>query len=314
MLAFPYKTQAVRDLAWACFSPPLLCAARMPDAAANVADCRPQLTSSRRDWLARLDSDPQPLLVHLAGNSSHRLGVYFERLWHFFLQQDPAFDLVAHNLAVRDEGSTLGEFDVIYWCNERQRHCHLELAVKYFLGSRSGSRTRTTNASESRWCDWLGPNTRDRLDLKLRQLLGRQTVLGQHARARTLLRELGIGDMAREIAFKGYLFQAHDAPLPPPAGFNAQLAFCQWLPLRALPQFLVANRGEQYQLLPRMRWLSPVQAYSGEQFLGRSALRERLQSLASTQLVATVDDEGAETCRFFVTPDDWPVNNGQTSH
>lgn len=310
MSAFPYKTQAVRDLAWACFSPPLLCAAQLADAAANVTDCRPQLTSSRRDWLARLDSDPQPLLAHLAGNSSHRLGVYFERLWHFFLQQDPGFDLVAHNLAVRDGGATLGEFDVIYWCSERQRHCHLELAVKYFLGSR----TRTTNASESRWCEWLGPNTRDRLDLKLRQLLGRQTVLGQHPRARTLLRELGIGDMAREIAFKGYLFQRHDAPLPPPPGFNAQLAFGQWLPLRALPQFLVATPAEQFQLLPRMRWLSPVQACSGEQFLGRSTLRERLQSLASTQLVAAVDDEGRETCRFFVTPDDWPANDGQTSH
>jgi uncharacterized protein len=310
MSAFPYRTQAVRDLAWACFSPPLLCAAQMADAAANVADCRPQLTSSRRDWLARLDSDPQPLLAHLAGNSNHRLGVYFERLWHFFLEQDQAFDLVAHNLAVRDGGATLGEFDVIYWCNERQRHCHLELAVKYFLGSR----TRTSNASESRWCDWLGPNTRDRLDLKLRQLLGRQTVLGQHPRARTLLRELGIGDMAREIAFKGYLFQRHDAPLPPPRGFNSQLAFCQWLPLRALPQFLVATPAGQFHLLPRMRWLSPVQACSGEQFLGRSTLRERLQSLASTQLVAAVDDEGRETCRFFVTPDDWPANDGQTSH
>ena len=310
MSAIPYKTQAVRDLAWACFAPTLLRAAHLPGAGDNLTDCSPRLTSSRRDWLARLDVDPQPLLEHLAGIRSHRLGVYFERLWHFFLLQDPAFELVAHNLAVREGGATVGEFDVIYWCRERQRHCHLELAVKYFLGTR----IRTSGAAASRWCEWLGPNTRDRLDLKLRQLLGRQIGLGQQPCARRQLHELGIGDMAREIAFKGYLFQPHDDPLPPPPGFNPQLAFSRWLPLRALPQFLAATPEEQFQPLPRMRWLSPLQASGGEPFLGRSMLLERLQSLASAQLVAAVDDEGRETYRFFVTPDNWPANDGQTSH
>ncbi len=310
MSAFHYETQAVRDLAWACFSPPLLRAEQLPGNRANVTDCLPRLTAARLDWLARLDSRPEPLLAHLARNRSNRLGIYFETLWHFFLDQDAAFELVAHNLAVRDRGATLGEFDVIYWCRERQRHCHLELAVKYFLGSR----ILTTDEAESRWCEWLGPNTRDRLDLKLRQLLGRQTGLGQHPLARRQLRELGIGDMSREIAFKGYLFQPHSEPLPPPPGFNAQLAFSRWTPIGALSQFLAGLRAEQFQLLPRMRWLSPMRACPGEQFVGRSLLVERLQSLPSAQLVAAVDPDGGETCRFFVTPDHWPANEGRPNH
>jgi hypothetical protein len=120
--------------------------------------------------------------------------------------------------------------------------------------------------------------------------------------------------MAREIALKGYLFQPHGAPLPPPPGFNSQLQFSRWLHLRALPQFLVETPAEQFQLLPKMRWLSPLRAYSDEQFLGRSMLWERLQSLASAQLVAAVGGDGMEICRFFVTPDDWPNNDGQTNH
>lgn len=310
MSSFPYRTQAVRDLAWACFSPPLLHASKLPGSAEDLMDCQPRLTSSRLDWLAQLDIDPQPLLAHLARNSSHRLGVYFEKLWHFFLREDAAFELVAHNLAVRDGGATLGEFDIIYWCRERQQHCHLELAVKYFLGSRK----RSADESASRWCEWLGPNSRDRLDLKLRQLLGRQIGLGQHPRARKLLRETGIGDMAREIAFKGYLFQPNQAPLPPPVGFNSQLQFSRWLHLGNLPQFLRETPAQQFQVLPRMRWLSPVQADASEEFLSRSTLQERLQSLPAAQLVAAVGDDGRERCRFFVTPDDWPGNDGQTTH
>ncbi|MEE4145570.1 MAG: DUF1853 family protein [Halieaceae bacterium] len=306
MSAFPYQTQAVRDLAWACFWPPLLCAQYLPGKRETVADCRPRLTAARRDWLARLDRDPQPLLAHLAGNRSHRLGVYFERLWHFFLEQDAAFDLVAHNLAVRDRGTTVGEFDIIYWCRERQRHCHLELAVKYFLGSR----IHTPDEAASRWCEWLGPDTRDRLDLKLRQLLGHQTGLGQHPLARAQLRELGIGEMSREIAFKGYLFQAHGEPLPPPPGFNPELGFSHWVHLEGLRQFLAGIPAEQFQLLSKMRWLSPLRACKGEQFLGRSMLLERLQSQPGAQLVAAVDPDGLELCRFFVTPDDWPATAG----
>ena len=304
--AFNYRTQAVRDLAWACFSPTLLHTAQLAADGADVSDCCPHPSASRTNWLARLDRNPQPLLEHLAGYNSRRLGIYFESLWHFFLQQDPAFELVAHNLAVRDGSTTLGEFDVIYWCHERQRHCHLELAVKYYLGWRA----LNNNEPLSHCRDWVGPNSRDRLDLKLRQLLERQILLGQQPRSREQLHGLAIHDMAREVAIKGYLFQPRGAPLPPPPGFNSQLGFSQWLHLRTLPQFLQETEAEHFLLLPRMRWLSPVQAEPDEQFMSRSMLRERLQLPASAQLIAGVDRSGREACRFFVTPDNWPADRG----
>jgi len=107
MSSFPYRTQAVRDLAWACFSPPLLRASKLPGSGVDVVDCQPRLTSSRLDWLAQLDIDPQPLLAHLARNSSHRLGVYFEKLWHFFLREDAATIWQCGMAAPRSENSIL---------------------------------------------------------------------------------------------------------------------------------------------------------------------------------------------------------------
>ena len=204
MSRFPYHTQAVRDLAWACFSPGLLHSWEMADDGQNVADCGLSLTPARAHWLNELDRKPSALLEHLASKPGKRLGIYFERLWHFFLEQDPDTELVAHNLAVRDHGRTLGEFDIIYWCHQRQRHCHLELAVKFYLGKRQ----HTSVETRSHWQEWLGPNSRDKLNLKLDQLLQRQIRLGEHPVARECLAALGVFDPVPEISIKGYLFQS----------------------------------------------------------------------------------------------------------
>ena len=80
----------VRDLAWACFSPPLLHTQKLADDQHNVANCGLSLTPTRTAWLQQLDHNPGPLLDYLAQQSHTRLGLYFEQLWHFFLAQDPA--------------------------------------------------------------------------------------------------------------------------------------------------------------------------------------------------------------------------------
>ena len=131
---FPYRTREVRDLAWACFSPPLMLTAQLGIDSAGLVNCHLGMTTERAAWLAELDRDPSALLGFLADNTSGRLGIYFERLWQFFLQQDPQVELLAHNLPIHDSGRTLGEFDCLYHCHQRQCDVHLELAVKYYLG------------------------------------------------------------------------------------------------------------------------------------------------------------------------------------
>jgi hypothetical protein len=307
MSGFPYLTQAVRDLAWACFSPGLLHSWQLADDGHNVTDCGLSLSPARSQWLAQLDREPRALQVYLAAKPARRLGLYFERLWHFFLEQDPETDLITHNLAVRDHGRTLGEFDIIYWCRQRQRHYHLELAVKFYLGQR----LHTSVEPQSQWQEWLGPNTRDRLDLKLKHLLQRQIRLGEQPAARDRLAKLGVHDPVQEIAIKGYLFQpSHDA-LPAPFGYNSQCPLQRWYPLAALPESLGQVRSEYYLPQDKVRWLSPVQVQEEDELFSRSELVEQLQSLLTAspraRLVAAVDATGREHSRFFVTPNNWPA-------
>lgn len=303
---YSYQTQEVRDLAWACFSPSLMLASQWCTQGPPVTDCGLQLTPQRGAWLARLDRDPGPLREHLSLRAGRRLGIYFEHLWHFFLAQDPAVDLLAHNLPVYHGGQTVGEFDCIYFCRNRQRTVHLELAVKYFLSNRQS----TAGSAPSLCSEWLGPNAADRLDLKLTHLVNRQIRLAQHPAARQLLHSRGIAGLDREIEMKGYLFQSLRDPLHPPLGCNPEHALEYWLDIGQLESYLGESDANSYLLLPRMLWLSRVQNGAGQRGITASELRltlsERLAAGQLPLLVAALDDTGQEIRRFFVTGPTWP--------
>ena len=305
---YPYRTQEVRDLAWACFSPPLLHVQQLADDGYNIADCGLSLTPAREAWLLALDHNADDLLEHLEKRPTTRLGIYFERLWHFFLERDPGLELIAHNLPVHDEGRTLGEFDCLYYCHQRQRHFHLELAVKYYLAHRQSTTTETA----SHWYEWLGPNTHDRLDRKIEHLLQRQSRLSENPVARQRLQKLGIPEPAREIALKGYLFHSMTDPMPPPFGFNhdCQLNIYLTFPrLDAHLEQLDPHSSYGYLILPRANWLSAA-TMAPELALSRKQLTARLAvyfgERKTPQLVATVAPSGLEIQRFFVTASDWP--------
>jgi hypothetical protein len=310
MSIYPYQTREVRDLAWACFSPALMDTARLAGDQADVENCGFTLTPLRRAWLENLDRDASPLLTHLSVLHSRRLGVYFESLWHFFLAQDPEVELVAHNLPVTSDGRTLGEFDCIYFCRRRQRHVHLELAVKFYLGWRDAP----DKVSVSDWSDWLGPELRDRLDLKISHLLQRQIRLGEREPARQLLHKLGIHDLQREIEIKGYLFRPFRVSLPPPAAFNPGRALNNWLRLGALPEWHRELAAPQYLPLPRPEWLAPARLSGDRSAIPPGELRDKLEALLGKygrpQLVAALDDQGMEVNRFFVTGPGWPEQFG----
>ncbi len=266
--------------------------------------CALALTEERALWLQQLDSQPDALIHHLEERANRRLGLYFEALWHFFLTQDAQTDLIAHNLPVHIDGQTAGEFDVLYYCHQRQRHCHLELAVKYFLGTSlhaAGGETTTL---------WLGPNSRDRLDLKLQHMLTRQIQLGDNDAAREVLQQLDIVELDKEIALRGYLFAAttQDTPLPP--GYLPGTSPSHWLPVEKLADYLPSQGADTYLILPRLRWLSPVVAAQGEPRLQakelRAAVTRHMTQRAAPVLVAGLDSDGRELARFFVTPAQWP--------
>ncbi|MEH6569926.1 MAG: DUF1853 family protein [Halioglobus sp.] len=311
MMQYPYKNQQVRDLAWACFEAPLMKSHQLSGDGQNVANCGLQLTVARRQWLRALDQDPSALIAHIAGIRSHRLGIYFEGLWHFFLQQDTLVDLVVHNLPVHDQGRTIGEFDCIYYCHERERHFHLELAVKYFLSNRIVTEPGQTSC----WHEWWGPECQDRLDLKITHLMDRQIQLADKTPAKALLSKLGILDVAREVEIKGYIFQSAVDELLPPYGYNSDRPLSQWIHLDQLAQYCARDQWHAFFHLPKFQWLSPVQNPSHDEQLGADDLLQTMLShfeeQTRPQLVAALDQTGKELARFFVAGNGWPEGNGQ---
>jgi len=310
-IIYRYRTQEVRDLAAACFSPPLLHVEQLASAAAGITTCYPTLTPERRLWLERLDHDASALLSHLSLKPTHRLGVYFEQLWHFFLKQDPATELVAHNLTVTAEDRTVGEFDCIYYCHQRALHVHLELAVKFYLGIPRISNHEGT----CRNMEWLGPDSVDRLDAKLDQLLHRQIMLGDNPIARHKLQELGIRKLLREVALRGCLFEPFGASATPPPAYNTDCELGTWVSIAQLPRLYATLDNAKYVILPRMKWLCAAASEDARELLDAQQMQRRvLQHFARDShplLVAIMGNPMRPP--FFITPDTWPASTAHTS-
>lgn len=315
------RHRVVRDLLWACFAPPLMLTPQLSARGGALSNCGLTLTKQRRQRFIALDLEPAPLLAALENSQKLRLGIYFEHLWHFFLEWDEAVDLLAHNLAVHDGKRTIGEFDCIYYCRERGRHIHLELAVKFFLG-KSGVNATTALSKQS---DWVGPNRQDQLDRKIARLTEHQIQLGEHPAAQPLLEALGIAELDKEIEIKGRLFQSvlgscqgirsATSPtvlptlLPAPCGYNLEIPLSAWWPLSGVTEQRQNNVATHFSILDKRLWLAPIEAIDTVARLTSQALTTQLLAHFSVQhrplQIAALDAQGNELERFFVVPDDW---------
>jgi uncharacterized protein len=280
-------TPCVRDLAWSCFSEPILISAELDSDTAN-SDLL--LTPGRRQWLRNLDQQPLALEQHLSALKSTRLGLYFESLWHFFIEQDPDLEMIAHNLPVREAGATLGEFDLIYANNQSGESIHLELAVKFYLG------VSATNI-------WLGPSQRDELDLKVAHLFKRQSRLGLRPQGQAELAKLGVSHIQRRVEMKGYLFQNMQTQAGLPSGFNANNNARKWYPQSLFNQYAV---GGSWWQLDRQQWFAPITEADVYQ-----PWENRLLETRRPALVARLNEQGKEVERCFVAADDWAAHADQ---
>ena len=303
-----FSNRYVRDLAWACFSQPLIVTGEVADDTHNVANCGLELTPARRSRLAQLDADPRELEAFLGNTLPRRLGLYFEKLWQFFLADDPSVDLLAHNLPVRDGGRTLGEFDCLYYCHDRRRTFHLELAVKYYLGWVA----RGTSNDGSAWSNWLGPDAADRLDLKLGRLLDHQARLADTPEGAATLNSTGIETPAAEIEIKGWLFSPLGRAISAPHGYNDKRPMGTWLRHSQLAAFLETQADSAWRVLPRPAWLAPAVAEAP--LLDARQLRRALEQhfRQGSRPVQLAQFDGAdpagleESTRVFVVSDGWP--------
>jgi hypothetical protein len=298
---------AVRDLAWLLLSADLL---RPQPPAGELATLfhTPQELAETLDFLRSLDAAPEPLHRDLAATRITRLGRYAERLLGWFLQHGPAARLVAAGVPLRRAGVTLGECDFLLETQEGAR-LHWELAVKCYLHA---GHSGTHHASEL--SDYVGPNLKDRFDLKLAHLLGHQLLLS----AREDFASAGYpGSWTPQMFIKGWLFYRHghgETPadpveLDPAHGRGWWVTHGEWL------RFASAH-GQHWRTLPRLEWLAPRRYRVGEQhaastpFVDAQTLAAQTSQQHVPTMVAAFDEDSTgnllERSRGFIVPDDWP--------
>lgn len=251
-------------------------------------------------------TDTLLLEQHLARRETRFLGSYFEALWEFFFLYEPRFSVLAKNLQIRDAHHTLGEFDFIVFDKHANKHLHLELAIKFYLGC---SETNSHPYTDGKHL-WMGPQTRDRLDIKIARVLEHQLTLHQQPLAQQQLRALGVETVEPQLLIKGYLFQPQTA-LPLPDYVVSTSEHAQWISLDQLPAAL--NDHHPWHLLHKRHWPAPPYPENLNNPLTAGELCQQLGCIIKREnrpyLIVQSDSSSPSQPvlkRYFVTPTGWP--------
>ncbi|CAE7220875.1 rluD [Symbiodinium sp. CCMP2456] len=200
------------------------------------------------------------------------------------------------------------------------RFLHLEVAVKFYLAAKEEVAT---------WDDFIAPNPRDVLGLKLRHMLSHQLKMGQTDHIRNLLAARAAGQSAQSLEtqsrlwMNGRLFLPVTEPLDEsrerPESWHSQIPMLSpnlevgwWCRFRDLDRVLPA--AFRYLVLKKPYWLAPLRG-SGGRHLDHGRLRTRRELLKEAkawnrfQYIAVLAADASsfeELCRGFVVPDEWP--------
>ncbi|MGF6967825.1 hypothetical protein OKW43_004853 [Paraburkholderia sp. WC7.3g] len=297
------RDPAVRDLAWLLLSPDLLRPQPPVGALADPFDT-PQELQATFDWLRALDVTPELLRQDLAATRITRLGRYAERLLGFFLRLGPATQLIAAGVPLRHAGLTLGECDFLVRTRQGAR-LHWELAVKCYLHAGDAN-----GAQAARLADYVGPNLKDRFDLKLAHLLLHQLPLS----AREEFASAGYaGAWTPQIFVKGWLFYRHGETPTDPSELDPAHGRGWWVTRRDWPAFASAH-AHRWRVLPRLEWLAPrYHTQRGTDYAccvdANTLTAQTSLQHGPTMVAAFIDDNAGnlhECSRGFIVPDDWP--------
>lgn len=248
----------MRDLGWTLASPALF--TQIPEFAKEWLQ-QDYIDRELWPWLHSVDQKPEALLQHLNEQRSRRLGIYFEQLLSFYFEQYPRFNLLAKNLQVNNEQRTLGEFDFIVEDKNDGTIKHFEAAVKFYLGHNNYRGQIKQNKPYYDWHNWVGPNQKDTLAIKMRHLEQHQLPLPATSHGQDTLSKLGLNatTISSRLLIKGQFYSPLNSQLTLPRFSNSDLLKPYWTDTRFLfenPSLL--EKDLHYCILPRSLWLSEI--------------------------------------------------------
>ncbi len=178
-----------------------------------------------------LDSHPEELILFLQQVKSTRLGLRFETLLWFWLQdkENQYFELLGHSIQHHRNGKTLGEMDFLLRNKNTNQIEHWEVCLKYYLA-----------AADLQLATWIGLNPEDTFAHKLNHLVQHQFQF-EHALDHTI--------DTRYTVIKGqlYLPQTHQNR---PSWLNSARRLGTW-------QAHIPTQKQKWRYLTRPEWLCP---------------------------------------------------------
>jgi len=292
----------VNDLAAALNQPSLMTPSREIPCFQDVY--YEQVWNEAKPWLQKLDKDPSALLSHIQKTPRHnRLGLYYEALLSFWLLEHPTWKLLAHELPVYDNKTTVGAYDFLV--ETATDIIHIEVAVKYYMGIEG----------LADWRDWIGPGQKDSLKLKMNKMLSKQLHLSRLDAGKAALTSAGLPQPTlRRMWFKGIFFSPHDTPLKQ-APLGGREPTGVWYPMAAIPS-LITQYPRGYWM-PRIKpdWLANLNI---KDLPAKVTPPAKLESVVKKQfaengnapamwslMLPDVKVGWREVQRFFFAPNDW---------
>lgn len=134
-----------------------------------------------------------------------RLGHKVEYIFHQILNACNQFNVLRHNLPIRNGKETLGELDYLVFDAKNQRKLHIELTYKFYLID-----TNHSNVFQQ----LIGPNKNDTFLAKAEKIQHKQFPLLKSPQTKEALDKIGwkANKVEQLVCFKAQVFIPYEAP------------------------------------------------------------------------------------------------------
>lgn len=283
-----FSDKHVRDLVWAIASPPLLTGTDFISLSWFEKHYRADFS-----FLTSLNNSPEKLHRFLEQRSTKRLGKYFEALYEFWFIHSLFFELKLANEQVLDAGRTIGEIDFLVHDLLLGEVFHFELAVKFYLQNKEGNSFH----------NWIGPNSRDRLDLKHHKLVHKQLRILETPAGKASISELELTHFSTKCILKGYFFyhtnKVHVAGFHPLHLKGTYRRISELANHDFLGKFILLEKPDWFSFP-----LSSNDAIEGE--LLQKYVLERMAVLPNPFMAFQFGEALLQRQRIMIVPDSWP--------
>jgi len=298
-----FKQQVINDLAWVIASPGLLNSDH--HYVLNNEQCQ-KFYEDIENRLIEWDTHSETLPKQLSAPRPY-VGDYFENLIAFWLKNRKGIEQFNQRQTVFENKRTLGEFDFLFHHTQLQKSFHWEVAIKYYLYYESGGDAI-----------FYGPNSRDRLSIKVDKMFNQQILLSKQLAAKCIIEQYPT-PICPQILLKGYLFypshklNSDKFNIPDYISSSHLRGWWSYANDPVIPKHHVDS---QWFILNKPHWLAiPRQPkslldYNSLQDIIRVHFNRSQKPLFLAEVMQNSDGEYLETSRGFIVPNNWPKSQG----